>query len=179
MLFWILLCVECLGLLSLFWSLYVPESRIWPPPSKYSWQFWFTWISVIVLTVGLILLGWQRSDPSGAMGSWNGIMGIVLVVSGLALAVAAIGNLGVDTSAGLKGNLITTGIYSYTRNPQYLGDIMIILGWCLIVSHWQVWLTGFLFACWFGVAPFVEETWLNKRFGGEYERYCEEVPRFF
>ncbi|MFB6357092.1 MAG: isoprenylcysteine carboxylmethyltransferase family protein [bacterium] len=179
MLFWIMLLTDGLVSGSLVWSLMYPDRRVWPPPSRCSWQFWFTWISVIVLTVGLIILGWQVSNPSRAMGNWNGIVGMVLVVSGLALAVAAIGNLGVDTSAGLKGELITSGIYSYTRNPQYLGDIMIILGWCLIVSHWQVWLTGGLFACWFGLAPFVEETWLKERFGNEYERYCEEVPRFF
>lgn len=178
MLFWGLLIIECLGLVSLFWSRSVPEQRIWPPPSKKSWQFWFTWISVIAITIGLILLGWQRSDPSQLIQTWSGVIGLICILTGLLLAVVAVVNLGVDTSAGLEGELITSGIYSYTRNPQYLGDIMIIFGWCLIVGHWQIWTTGFFFASWFAFAPFVEEPWLEKRFGEDYKRYCEEVPRF-
>jgi protein-S-isoprenylcysteine O-methyltransferase Ste14 len=31
---------------------------------------------------------------------------------------------------------------------------------------------------WFAVTPFIEEPWLAKRYGEDYGRYCEEVPRF-
>jgi protein-S-isoprenylcysteine O-methyltransferase Ste14 len=31
----------------------------------------------------------------------------------------------------------------------------------------------------FWTAPFAEEPWLRRQYGGEYEEYCREVPRFF
>jgi protein-S-isoprenylcysteine O-methyltransferase Ste14 len=31
---------------------------------------------------------------------------------------------------------------------------------------------------WFLLAPLAEEPWLREEYGGEYESYCETVPRF-
>jgi protein-S-isoprenylcysteine O-methyltransferase Ste14 len=35
-----------------------------------------------------------------------------------------------------------------------------------------------LHGCWRVLLPLAEEPWLREAFGDEFERYCEEVPRF-
>lgn len=35
--------------------------------------------------------------------------------------------------------LITTGLYSATRNPNYLGEILIYASFCLLAQHWLPW----------------------------------------
>jgi protein-S-isoprenylcysteine O-methyltransferase Ste14 len=47
--------------------------------------------------------------------------------------------------------LITTGLFAATRNPNYLGEILIYASFCLLAQHWlpwvacfYVWLTVFL-----------------------------------
>ena len=54
------------------------------------------------------------------------VYGAVLIVAGMALIVVGWYQLfrGVKESA-----LVTTGVYAVSRNPQYLGFMMIVLGW--------------------------------------------------
>lgn len=152
--------------------------RVWPPPSRNSWQFWFTWILIVLITAGIVLLGFRYGQPARRITSPVGIVGILAIAVGLVIALAGIFRLGSHQSTGLKGQLVTGGIYQYTRNPQYVGDVLILIGWSFIAGTGTVWLTAGLAILWFLLAPFVEEPWLEKQFGEEYEQYCEEVPRF-
>jgi len=38
-----------------------------------------------------------------------------------------------------KGRLIREGVFTHTRNPNYLGEIMIYSGYCLLSRHWLPW----------------------------------------
>jgi len=38
-----------------------------------------------------------------------------------------------------KGHLLREGIFTHTRNPNYLGEILIYLGYCLLSRHWVPW----------------------------------------
>jgi protein-S-isoprenylcysteine O-methyltransferase Ste14 len=38
-----------------------------------------------------------------------------------------------------KKGLITDGVFAYTRNPNYLGEIMIYWSYALLVGHWIGW----------------------------------------
>jgi hypothetical protein len=46
--------------------------------------------------------------------------------------------LGAKSTIGLAGGLITDGPYRFTRKPQYIGDILIAVGFVLIVNSWLV-----------------------------------------
>lgn len=77
-----------------------------------------------------------------------------------------------------KGNLVTTGIYSYTRNPQYFGLLLISGG---IDFLWPTFTTIIMWP----ILVFLyvrlakeEEEILEAKFGQEYVKYHEEVPRF-
>ena len=45
--FSVLFYVLALNLIALVLTLCLKNVQVWPPPSKRSWQFWFTWISVL------------------------------------------------------------------------------------------------------------------------------------
>lgn len=178
-LFYLTLVAELALGLSLAVSIIKPARRIWPTPGWQSWQFWFVWILIIFALASLGVL---------ALSDWNSFIfpdglrhfiGLPLFVGGLVLAFSGVGRLGAYNSAGLKGKLMTGGVYRYSRNPQYLGDIISLVGLVLFSNATFMLLPGLLGALLFALWPFSEEPWLRERFGEAYERYCERVPRFF
>ncbi len=73
--------------------------------------------------------------------------------------------------------LATTGPYAYTRNPLYLGSIIIALGF--IVAARNLWIgvaTLAMFAFIYLPVIKAEENYLRSAFPG-YDRYASEVPR--
>ena len=78
-----------------------------------------------------------------------------------------------------KGQLVTTGIYSHVRHPQYLGFLLITLGinflW-ITISTLLLW--PVLVVVYFRLAK-KEEKYMEARFGEEYRQYSNAVPMFF
>ena len=74
--------------------------------------------------------------------------------------------------------LVTKGIYSYTRNPQYLGFIVLTLGMAIM------WTTVFTLILWpFFVLLYYklakqEEKEVEEQFGEQYLEYKRKVPMF-
>jgi protein-S-isoprenylcysteine O-methyltransferase Ste14 len=97
---------------------------------------------------------------------------------GLIIAIWGIKTLSIHSSLGLKGTLVTRGIYKYSRNPQYLGDILIFIGIIIISNSLLTLITGFLGILWNFLTPFTEEPWLKKQFQEVYDEYCKKVRRF-
>ena len=77
-----------------------------------------------------------------------------------------------------KGKLVTTGLYKYTRNPQYIGFLMITGG--LNVQ----WLTIITTAIWPVLAVLyyrlskIEERESEAKYGAEFTKYKISTPRF-
>jgi protein-S-isoprenylcysteine O-methyltransferase Ste14 len=100
---------------------------------------------------------------------------------GAGFAVAAIGVLVRALASGhirKNAELATTGPYAYTRNPLYLGSIIIAIGF--IIAARNVWIgIGALAMFAFIYLPVItaEEKYLRSTFPG-YVRYASEVPRF-
>jgi protein-S-isoprenylcysteine O-methyltransferase Ste14 len=75
--------------------------------------------------------------------------------------------------------LVTSGPFRFTRNPIYLGDLLVYLGVMLWVGTWWPLLALpilFLAAQWLVIGP--EERYLTDRFGGEYTAYRQRVRRW-
>lgn len=75
--------------------------------------------------------------------------------------------------------MVTGGIYRYTRNPMYLGMLVVLIGWALFLSHHLVWIAlpaFILFIHRFQIQP--EERVLRARFGRAFEDYCRAVRRW-
>lgn len=100
---------------------------------------------------------------------------------GIGFAVAAAGVLIRALASGhirKNAELATTGPYAYTRNPLYLGSIIIAMGF--IIAARNLWIgIGALAMFAFIYLPVItaEEKYLRSAFPG-YARYANEVPRF-
>ena len=109
-------------------------------------------------------------------------IGIPFIVVGEFLRIWAVGYAGASTRArtlGAARDLVTTGPYSYVRNPLYLGNFLLSLGVCLVASvYWlvAVLVVGYFFQYLPIIA--VEEAYLLESCGVVYQTYQERVPRF-
>lgn len=76
--------------------------------------------------------------------------------------------------------LVTSGIYAYSRHPQYLGFFLFLFGWFV---HWPTLLTVAMFPVlvyFYYRLSIVEEREVMESIADPkaYERYIEETPRF-
>lgn len=73
--------------------------------------------------------------------------------------------------------LTTTGPYAYTRNPLYLGSMLLAFGFAVAAHSWWTALAlAILFAVIYWPTIRSEEEFLRGRFPG-YEEYSRRVPR--
>jgi len=166
-----------LGALLLF-SRMDPSWRVWPPPGRDSWQYRLVWILTDVAAVGIVAVGildWNTF----VLAHWLRLpIGGGLALAGLALALWGVRTLGIHRTLGLSETLIHAGPYRFTRNPQYVGDIALLLGWAIACNSLLAWIVSALGAAWFALAPFTEEPWLREQYGEAYDAYRSRVPRF-
>ncbi len=75
--------------------------------------------------------------------------------------------------------LVTNGMYRITRNPMYLGMVVILLGIAVLFGNASPFLIAPMFG-WLIQTKFVkfEEALLEKTFGDEYLRYKQKVRRW-
>ncbi len=72
-----------------------------------------------------------------------------------------------------------TGLYRYVRNPIYVAVVAIVLGQAVLLGDWRLIVWGAVL--WLGFHLFVvayEEPTLEQTFGGEYEAFRANVPRW-
>ena len=104
--------------------------------------------------------------------TWRFIgLGSVLILSGLLIRALASGHVRKNEA------LATTGPYAYTRNPLYLGSLLIGIGFALAARSW--WVGGVLVVMFFVIyMPVIrgEEQFLRENFP-EFEDYARRVPR--
>jgi protein-S-isoprenylcysteine O-methyltransferase Ste14 len=75
--------------------------------------------------------------------------------------------------------LVSSGLYHYSRNPFYVAHVAFLFGWFLLSGCPTVLLyTGLAIALIHAVIIWWEEPGLRKRFGEDYERYTQAVPRW-
>ena len=75
--------------------------------------------------------------------------------------------------------LVTTGLYRVTRNPMYLGMLLVLFGWAVFLSNLGALLIAPLFALYitrFQIIP--EERVLAEKFGAAFMAYQSQVRRW-
>jgi protein-S-isoprenylcysteine O-methyltransferase Ste14 len=104
--------------------------------------------------------------------SWRSLLvGTGLVLPGLLIRALASGHVRKNES------LATSGPYAYTRNPLYLGSLLMGVGFCVAARSWWVGLA--LVVMFFAIyLPVIwdEEAFLRRTFP-EFEEYALRVPR--
>src|SRR4051812_41818721 len=108
-----------------------------------------------------------------AHATWQALaIGVVISAIGLGLRAYASGYVK------KAQELATTGPYAYTRNPLYLGSMIIAAGFAIAARNW--WLAAGMAAMFVVIyVPVIrfEEDLLRGLFPGEFEAYMARVPR--
>ena len=75
--------------------------------------------------------------------------------------------------------LVTSGIFKYSRNPMYLGMLMIIISTSIFYLNIYSILTPFIFVFWINKFQIKrEEIFLTEKFGKEYLSYKNKTRRW-
>ena len=76
--------------------------------------------------------------------------------------------------------LVTTGLYGFTRNPMYVAVVLVLLGWAVLFHSWPLVVYAAAVAAAFHLrVVFGEEPWLAQTHGDRWSRYRADVPRWF
>ena len=73
--------------------------------------------------------------------------------------------------------LVDSGLYGVVRHPQFLGCIMLMFASILVSQHWLSVIIGIPISVWLYMEIPKEEKGLQIRFGDDYKRYMEKVPK--
>jgi len=159
-------------------SIVLPQRSIWPPSQQQAWGQHVMLILFSVSAVGVVLLGlvdWSRF----IIPVWIRIAaGVPLWLIGNVLALWAMAALGVAPTSGDEGALVRRGPYGFSRNPQYLGFIVGLVGWGLMSNSALTLIASVVGIIPLALVPFAEEPWLLAHHGAAYEEYRRAVPRF-
>jgi len=75
--------------------------------------------------------------------------------------------------------LVTTGIYRYSRNPMYLGMILIVISTTVYYLNFLSVFSPLIFYIWINKFQINrEEIFLEEKFGGEYLKYKSKTRRW-
>ena len=75
--------------------------------------------------------------------------------------------------------LVTSGIYKYSRNPMYLGMILIIISTSIFYLNYYSVATPFIFYFWINRFQIKrEEIFLKEKFGKKYLSYISKTRRW-
>lgn len=120
-------------------------------------------------------LSWDTYQYSGAIVFFIGL--IIMLSCIISFAVKGKGTL---SPADPTKRLVITGLYKYSRNPMYVGVMMILIGESIFFQSFS--LAIYSTVIFIAFSLFIrskEEPRLKKDFGEEYVRYCQRVRRWF
>jgi len=146
------------------------------------------WIDIPPVWLALaIVMTWFIADLQPAWLAFGGPMldlaGGLLVGGGLVLMLLAVAEMHKRRTTVVPhmeaSHLVTTGIFSRTRNPIYLGDALVLAGLAL---RWDAPIALILVPLFVGTITqrFIipEEDRLRRKFRADFARYCEKTRRW-
>lgn len=111
------------------------------------------------------------------------VAGVIITALGVLAFVVSVLQMKDNWRAGVqreeKTNLVTTGIYSISRNPAFLGFELMYIGILLAFFNWYLFCaTAFVVGIFHLQIVNVEENFLMEAFGEEYLAYKKKVCRY-
>lgn len=132
-----------------------------------------SWLPVLFIGVPLLVPGRMSA------GAW--IVGAIVVVAGEWVRLAGVAAAGTVTRRRSRAvqRLVTYGVFGWVRNPLYVGNFLIWMGFTIISGvYWFLPLAIVIFAIEYSLIVRYEEGVLESIFGDEYLAYKHRTPRW-
>jgi protein-S-isoprenylcysteine O-methyltransferase Ste14 len=145
-------------------------------------------IPPVAVGLGMAAAMWlidRATEVAELTGGWPRPLAAGFCVLGALIAVAGVvsfrhARTTVDpTSPERASELVTSGVYRYTRNPMYVGFALILLGWAAMLQNAFALLGPAVFVVWidrFQVR--FEERAMRAKFADAFEAYCRRTRRW-
>lgn len=138
-------------------------------------QFFFKWRDKLPVPLALAMVTCARPR------SINWLLGIPLVLTGELLRIWGLMHIGPTTRTRdiCADRLVTSGPYSYCRNPLYFANMLKIAGFMVIAGNpFYALLVGIFYLVEFSTMIPYEEGFLAEKFPEAHKCYRESVPAF-
>jgi len=148
----------------------------------FRWRSYFPLVMIVVLLLAMR----EYSLPANSEDVdqlWEAFC-LLVCFAGLGIRMLTIGftpkgTSGRNTKKQVAFTLNTTGMYSITRNPLYLGNFVTGLGFALFLRLWWLVIIYILsFWLYYERIIFAEEEFLRRKFGNEYLEWADDTPCF-
>lgn len=110
---------------------------------------------------------------------------LAFVIAGTALALAGLKEFADQQTTvnpldpNLSSCLVTSGVFQLTRNPMYLGMLLVSLGWADLLDHFMAYLGALIFFTYISVFQITpEESIMEEKFGETFNQYRRSVRRW-
>lgn len=144
-----------------------------PPPLVMVLVGLFMWLISIIFPE--LNFGWLKSTL------------LAIIFAGIGILIGVIGivtfKFAATTSDPIHpeqtSTIVSSGIYAYTRNPMYLGVLLILIGLAVYLGNLLSFLGAIIFIIYinnFQIIP--EEQVLEEKFGSTYKNYKGKVRRW-
>jgi protein-S-isoprenylcysteine O-methyltransferase Ste14 len=100
--------------------------------------------------------------------------GLIICLFGIVFTIVAILNFATSP----KEKVITKGLYSFTRNPTYVGMILMQIGLGIACSSWLYLLLTVVLMILLNANLSAEERYCLYRYGDDYRKYKNSTPRW-
>ena len=142
-------------------------------------KFFFQYRSFTPIPIALMIIYFAGAN------STHRVAGILLLLLGEGIRIWAVSHAGGATRTREVGapSLCTSGPYAQTRNPLYVGNMLMYVGIVLIAGMpnelFAATATAVFFVVQYSLIVSLEEETLDKLFGKEYSNYKQNVPPIF
>lgn len=138
----------------------------------------------LMMVAAVLLIRPRFPANNHRMDIYLDLIGLLICAAGQTLRVLAVGYEYIKRGGARKqiyaGRLIQGGMFAHSRNPLYLGNILIFCGITVVFSAPLAYAVGiplvlFIYAC----IILAEEEFLRNKFGAEFDEYSARVNRLW
>lgn len=114
---------------------------------------------------------------------WVRFVGVIVGMFGVVVFICAVRTMRDSWRAGVSKKdhteLVTAGIFQFSRNPAFVGFDLVYVGMVLLFFNWILFVVSVFAIMMFHLQiTKVEEVFLQEEFGETYEDYCRHVNRY-
>ena len=140
---------------------------------------------VVVVVLAALAMWWFAGDARAPATTLRTVLALAPLALGFALALAGVrefrrARTTVNPLQPAQAvEMVTSGVYRYTRNPMYLGMLCVLAAWAAWLGRPAPWLVLPVFALYmtrFQIVP--EERALERLFGARFTTYAARVRRW-